>query len=107
MAGRLKVELSQEQWQELEKARDHHAKAYVREAAAAILKVAGGSSARQVATKGLLKERDPETVSGWIRRYQQNGIAGLVVGEGRGRKPVFFPSKSGGSSRNDASDNWS
>jgi type II secretory pathway component PulC len=93
MPAKLNVILSEAQRQELAKVRDHHAKAYVREAAAASLKVASGASARQVAANGLLKARDPETVSDWIRRYQAEGIAGLQVKPGRGRKAVFFPSK--------------
>ena len=106
MPARLKVILSEAQRYELEKARDHHAKAYVREAAAGILKVAAGNSARQVAASGLLKVRDPETVSEWIRRYQTLGLDGLKVKAGRGRKAVFFPSKSGSGEATGASDNW-
>ena len=97
MPNPLRVELTPEQEQELQQARAHHPKPYVREAAAAILKVVQGQSVRQVALKGLLKVRDPESVSGWIRRYQQNGIKGLQVAIGRGRKPTFFPSQSSGS----------
>lgn len=93
MPPALQVELRPEQRAELEHARDHHAKAYVREAAAAILKVAEGQSVRQVALHGLLKGRDPESISGWIRRYQSSGLGGLEVASGRGRKPSFFPSQ--------------
>lgn len=107
MPKKLQVELSEEQKRELEQARDHHAKAYVREAAAAILKVAAGKSARQVAINGLLKERDPETVSEWIQRYQAEGINGLKVKAGRGRKAVFFPSETRGDGERDASADWS
>jgi hypothetical protein len=102
MPAQLKMMLSESQRQELEKARDHHAKAYVREVVAAILKVASGLSARQVASKGLLKARDPETVSEWIRRYQAQGVVGLSVRPGRGRKAVLFPSESKSSSPADA-----
>jgi plasmid stabilization system protein ParE len=107
MPAKLTVILSEDQRQELEKARDHHAKAYVREAAAAILKVAAGLSARQVASQGLLKERDPETVSDWIRRYQAEGLAGLQVRAGRGRKAVFFPSEPATSRQAGAGSDWS
>ena len=102
MPSQIRIDLRQEQVQELEQARDHHDKAYVREAAAAILKVAEGQSARQVALNGLLKVRDPESVSAWIQRYQTEGISGLMVGQGRGRKPAFFPSQHGGSPSGDA-----
>ena len=97
MPRKLEVRLTPHQQQELEQARDAHPKPYVREAAAAILKVAAGQSARQVAFVGLLRPRDPESVSGWIARYQQAGINGLLVSHGRGRKAAFFPAQSGAS----------
>jgi hypothetical protein len=89
--------LTEQQVQEVEQARDHHPKPYVREAAAAILKVAAGQSARQVALVGLLRRRDPESVSGWIARYQRAGLKGLMVSDGRGRKASFSPSQPDGS----------
>jgi transposase len=48
--------------------------------------------ARQVALSGLLKPRDPDTVYSWIRRYQAEGLDGLLIKPGRGRKPAFSPS---------------
>ena len=92
MAQSYKLVLTAEQLGELEWARDHHSKPYVRERAAAILKVAEGQSIRQVALNGLLKRREPETVKEWITRYLAEGPAGLLVKPGRGRKPAFFPS---------------
>lgn len=97
MARQIRVELRAEEEAELEQARDHHAKPYVREAAAAILKVAQGQSVRQVALTGLLKARDPESVSGWIRRYQAHGLKGLQVAAGRGRQAAFSPTHVAGS----------
>jgi transposase len=91
MAQALQVELTSAQQQELEHLRAHAAKAYVRVKAAAILKVAAGQAARQVAQHGLLKPVQPETVSAWITRYLQDGAAGLRVQVGRGRKPAFSP----------------
>ena len=107
MVAKLKVSLSEQQRKELETARDRHPKAYIREAAAAILKVAAGQSARQVARQGLLKVRDEETISGWIRRYEREGLAGLGVRRGRGRKAVFFPSKPAADGPAGASGDWS
>ena len=106
MPRKLEVVLTAQQKQELEQARGHHSKAYVREAAAAILKVAAGQSARQVALLGLLRERDPESVSGWIVRYQAGGIAGLLVSDGRGRKASFSPSKSSAGATGATSGDW-
>jgi transposase len=71
--------------------RDHHPKPYLRERAAALLQVAAGASARQVALHGLYRRRGPKTVHAWVRRYQAHGAAGLVVQPGRGRKPAFSP----------------
>jgi transposase len=92
----LQVTLSEQQREELIDVRDHHDKPYMRERAAAVLKVAGppgkeGQSARQVALHGLLRERRPNTVRGWIHAYEEEGIDGFVVEEGRGQKPAFSP----------------
>lgn len=96
MAIATVVNLSAIQRQELEWARDQHMKAYVRERSAAILKVADGNAVRQVARHGLLKVRRPETVSAWVKRYLADGLAGLLIRPGRGRKPAFSPSASDG-----------
>jgi transposase len=91
MAAPFSVSFSPAQVQELEQVRDHHPKAYVRVKAAGILKVWAGGSRRQVAKSGLLKPVRRETVQRWIVRYQQEGVAGLLVQPGRGRKPAFSP----------------
>jgi transposase len=92
MARPYKLFLTTEQLDELEWARDNHPKPYVRERAAAILKVANGHSIREVALYGLLKRREPETLKEWINRYLVEGMEGLLIKPGRGRKPAFFPS---------------
>jgi transposase len=63
----------------------------MRERAAAVLKVSSGISGHQVALHGLLKPRDPDTVYSWIHSYQAEGIDGLSIKPGRGRKPAYFP----------------
>ena len=68
MAKPLVIQLTVEQRQELEEARDQDEKPYIRERAAAILKIADGMSGRQVALFGLLKQRDPDTVYSWFHR---------------------------------------
>ena len=83
--------LTPEQEEQLEQIRDTHKDAYMRERAAAILKVSQGVSPRQVALTGLLKPRKPDTVRDWVNRYQAEGIAGLAVKPGRGRKPAYSP----------------
>lgn len=94
MAKRRTLPLSDEERSELEWVRDHHAKAYVREKAAGLLKVAEGLSPHAVAKGGLLKARDPDTVYRWMEQYAAAGIKGLLVKAGRGRKAAFSPSLS-------------
>lgn len=93
MPKTYRINLSEAQSHELEVARNTHRLAYVRERAAGILKVASGCSLRQVAYVGLLRRHAPETVKEWCERYLAKGLAGLLVREGRGRKPCFFPPK--------------
>jgi transposase len=76
----------------LEEMRDHHPKAYLGERAAALLKVEAGASIQAVADRGLLHQREWETVSAWVKRYEQEGIGGLYLRKGRRRKPAFPPS---------------
>lgn len=76
----------------LEDLRDHADKPYLRERAAALLKIANGDSARAVADHGLLKERWHHTLDIWVQRYLKDGIEGLKIKPGRGRKPAFSPS---------------
>jgi transposase len=90
--SRLILQLSAAQLRELIVARDHHPKPYVRERAAALLKVAAGASMRQVAAHGLLKPRHEEALSRWVHAYRARGLAGLLIAKGRGRKPAFSPS---------------
>lgn len=92
MARQLAISLSDEQHRELEHARDHHELPHMREKAAAILKIAAGQSGRDVALHGLLRHRRPDTVYDWVHRYRTEGLPGLLVQEGRGRKPAFSPS---------------
>ena len=87
----IKVCLIPEQQKTLEQLRDTDKRPYMRERAAAILKIAEGVTPRQVALNGLHKPRKPDTVYDWLHRYQQDGIAGLPVKPGRGRKPAYFP----------------
>jgi transposase len=91
MALPFHLDLSEEQEHELKHAVKHAPKAYVRMKAAAILKVKRGQSMRQVARHGLLHPVAEETVRKWINRYLAEGLPGLLVQRGRGRKPAFSP----------------
>jgi hypothetical protein len=66
-------------------------KPYRRERAAALLQVAQGEIALHVARRGLLRPRDPDTVYAWLDRFQAEGLAGLTIRPGRGRKSAFPP----------------
>lgn len=84
----LRVYLTEAQRAELEALRDRGQPAYRRERAAAILKVASGSSASQVAHSELLRPRTPYRVRQWIRRYLAEGLGGLYHRpRGGGRPP--------------------
>jgi hypothetical protein len=78
MAQRRTLRLRDEQRQELVDHRAHDPRPYVRERCAALLKIAAGRTPYAVARHGLLKPRDPDTVSGWLTRYEREGLAGLL-----------------------------
>jgi len=92
----LKLELSAAQRAELQQVRDHDARPYLRERAAALLKIADGHVPAHVARAGLLRPRDPDTIYSWFWRYQAAGLSGLLIRPGRGRKPAIFPPLSDG-----------
>lgn len=69
--------------------RSHSPKPYLRERASALLQVAEGASGLWVAQNGLLQERDPDSIYSWLDRYEEEGITGLPIREGRGRKPAY------------------
>ena len=91
MAKPHKLELSETERQQLVELRDKGEPAYLRERAAALLKINEGLSPHKVARKALLKQRDPDTVYTWLSRYKENGIQGLFQRPGRGRKPAYSP----------------
>ncbi len=63
---------------ELEHVRDRDKRAYMREYASALLKIADGASPFHVALFGLHKRRNPDTVYAWLDKYQEHGIGALV-----------------------------
>jgi transposase len=92
MPAKLRLELTTQEVRDLEEIRDHASKPYLRERAAAILKIAQGGSGREVALHGLLKPHWQDTIYEWVARYRAKGKAGLEIKPGRGRKPAFSPS---------------
>ena len=87
----LTLTLTEAERADLEEMRDTHPKPYLRERAAALLKIADGTHYVAVAQQGLLKPRCRQTISSWLSRYQQGGLSGLKVLAGGGRKPAFSP----------------
>jgi hypothetical protein len=87
----IQLELSTSEREELEGVRRHDARPYMREKAAALLKIADGQTASQVAEHGLLQTHDPDIIYRWLKRWQTEGVAGWVVKKGRGRKAAFSP----------------
>lgn len=92
MPRTLTLTLTSEQEHELLTLRDRAEKPYLRERAAALLQVAEGETTSQVAEEGLLRPRCRQSVSAWVHRYQAEGLSGLEIRAGRGRKPAFSPS---------------
>jgi Helix-turn-helix domain len=84
--------LTEEQQRELLTCRDRHKLPYMRERAAALLFVAAGIAPAVGAREKLWRFRDPDTLYSWLDRYQEHGLAGLLINPGRGRKPAFSPS---------------
>ena len=78
MASRRTLVLKTREQRELEHYRDHDPRPYVRERCGAVLKIAEGKTPHAVATQGLLKPRDPDTVYGWLRLYERDRVAALV-----------------------------
>ena len=73
MAKRRTLVLSPEQRAELEARRNRDHRPYLREQAAALLKIADGMSPHTVALHGLLRCRDPDTIYGWLDHYELTG----------------------------------
>ena len=91
MPTAYQLSLTQEQKADLIRARDHAPHPYLRERAAILLKIAAGQSIRQAAATGGLKPHHRDSVCGWVARYQAEGVTGLLIRKGRGRKPASFP----------------
>lgn len=94
MSAMRRLFLTPEQRTQLVALRDRGPRAYLRERAAALLKIADGVPAAHVARSGLLRPRQEDTVYDWLNRFECEGLDGLMIRKGRGRKPAFSPSAS-------------
>lgn len=86
MPQRRTLTLTQAQQDDLRMLRDHDPRPYVRERCAALLKIASGHSPHAVAQQGLLRPRDPDTLYGWLDRYQAEGLAGVLAHQHGGNR---------------------
>ena len=84
MPKRRCLVLSAEQEAELRYLRNRDLRGYMRERAAALLKIASGRSAHWVSQQGLHRRRRPDTVIGWLNAYETGGVAALVHKPRRG-----------------------
>lgn len=91
MPRHLTLALDENQRKELLEGRDHAPQPYLRERCAALLMIAEGDYPAHIGRSRLYRERQEETVATWLKRYQQEGLAGLRIHPGRGRKPAFSP----------------
>ncbi len=83
--------LTGEERQQLERWKKNPPKPYLRERARAILLVAAGKEGQEVSQ--MLRVRVHRTTIGdWVHRFQAEGLEGLKIKAGRGRKPRFSPS---------------
>jgi hypothetical protein len=96
MPIRRYLPLNTKQKAELEQVRDHASVPHMREKAAVLLKIAAGMSPHAAALRGGLKPHQPNTIYHWLDWYEADGVKGLEVQAGRGRKPAFSPSAGGG-----------
>jgi transposase len=70
--------LQPKQRKQLLRVLDHDPRPYMRERAAALLKISDGQTAHAVARNGLLKRRDPDTVYTWLDWFEAAGVTGLA-----------------------------
>jgi transposase len=91
MPAAKQLVLSAVQKKELEAWTKNPPKPYLRRKAWAMLLVAKGKAAYEVAQDRRVHAHRV-TVSDWIEKFQTHGFEGLKQAKGQGRKPRFFPS---------------
>jgi hypothetical protein len=99
---RRTLTLTEPQHAELTALRDHDRRPYLRERAAALLRIAAGESPHAVARHGILKPHAPDTVYDWLDRYEAAGTTGLIQ-HPRGHRG-FSPSRGRGTRDDCATD---
>jgi hypothetical protein len=86
MGTRRTLRLKMREQRELEYYREHDARPYVRERCGAGLKIAAGQPPHAVASQGVVKPRDPDTLYGWLAGYEEEGVAGLLAHQPGGER---------------------
>lgn len=95
MRKQYHISLTDEQRTQLVKWTKNPPKHYLRKRAYAILEVASGKPISHVARDRRVRVHRT-TVSEWVQRFLEDGLEGLKIKPGRGRKPAFSPSERGG-----------
>lgn len=90
MPKRYHIDLSDDERTRLERWVKNPPRPYLRKRAWAILLIAAGKPAYQVAKDRRVRV-DRSTLADWVRRFQAERLVGLKIKAGRGRKPVFAP----------------
>jgi len=93
-----KIELTKQEQEKLEGWVKHPPRPYLRERARAILKVSQGKTI-QATAEGLRVRVHRNAVSEWVKRFLAEGLEGLRIKRGRGRKAVFSPNWRGRSQK--------
>jgi transposase len=89
--GKIRIiELSAAPRQELEQGHRFGKSHAFRQRCQLVLLKSEGRTSEQV---GQIVRMNPVTVNNWLSRYQAAGLAGLETRPGRGRKPVFEPTR--------------
>ena len=91
MPKRYDINLSEQDRADLASWVKNPPKAYLRPRARAILLVADGEPLYKVASHSRIRKHR-KTITRWVQSYLNEGLAGLKVRPGQGRKPAFFPS---------------
>ena len=91
MPKRIRIQLSEADRAQLERWTKSPPRSYLRYRAQAILQIADGKPVYQIARQLKLRVHRT-TVSIWAQRYLAEGLSGLKVKPGRGRKAGFSPS---------------
>jgi hypothetical protein len=89
---RRHLQLDRDEQARLVRLRDRDPRPYVRERAAALLKIADGMAPYAVAMQGLSQKRKPDTVYDWLNRYEDDGFDGLFQ---QSRRSGGFPPSGG------------